>query len=279
MFNRIKQRPSSCRCDPNIRPVQHRHECNIAFTRDDEELLTDMEVYWTEMKTCVILIEDEAGDEIAAVTEKVRQETAKMTKQSDCPVLCSRPHSKKRPSNPTESDDRINYLQSKLNMVKVQLIYEKAINEKFVQLYLIVGVKFEELLNEVKREPLYTNVAYGQDTGEPSRNFTAENNHLLADTEYQLLVMGKQMLGMTTKLAEIMVGRSERTPVAFTEVRQERGERKEVLQQTSSTPQNKPRLAQAENQSMVKNTRAETEDITEGSVTYVEITESLNIFE
>ncbi|KAF3706241.1 hypothetical protein EXN66_Car021933 [Channa argus] len=277
MFNRIKQRPSSCRCDPNIRPVQHRHECNIAFTRDDEELLTDMEVFRIEMRTCVVLIEEAAGHEIAAITEKVRQEVARSIKHSDCTALClpscSGPHGKKRPSNAIGSDDRVNYLQSKLNMVKVQLIYENAFIEKFGQLSLTVGVKFEELLNEVKRRSFYNNFASGQDTGECSRNFTDENHHLLTDTEYQILEREKQILEMTTKLAEIMMGHS----LAVTDVRQERGETKEVEQQT--TAENQPLLAQTENQSKEKNTPADSENVTEGSVTSDESAEEVDIYE
>ncbi|KAK2856918.1 hypothetical protein Q5P01_005653 [Channa striata] len=175
MLNRIKQRQSSCRCDPNIKPVQHRYECNIAFTCDDEELLTDMDMYRTEMKTCMVLIEEEAEREIAAVTE--------------------------------------------------------------------------------------------EDRGECSRNYRdAENNHLLANTEYQMIVMGKQMLWMRSKLAKTTMVPSARTPVAVTEVRQEGGERKEAVLQTSSAPENQPLLTQTENLRMDENTPGDTVNVTEGSV-------------
>ncbi|KAK2856919.1 hypothetical protein Q5P01_005654 [Channa striata] len=270
MLNTIKQRPSTCRCDPSIRPVRHRHGCNVAFTRDDAELLRYVKRCLTGVQNYVVKLEQTAADMVAAVTDEARQEAAKSSKHSECTVLCSPScsghHSEKRQSSPIVSDDRINYLISKLNMLKVQYTYEKAVNEKWVQLYMIVGDKFEELLNEVKRRSLCTDVESRQEKGECSRNLTDENNHLLANTEFQMIVMGKQMLWMRSKLAETTMGPSERKPVAVTEVRQEGGERKEAVLQTSSAPENQPLLTQTENLSMDENTPGDTVNVTEGSV-------------
>ncbi|KAK2856917.1 hypothetical protein Q5P01_005652 [Channa striata] len=266
-----KKKPNATECDPSIRPARHTEECNVAFTRDDEELLTDMEVFRIEMKTNVVLIEEEAKYEVAAVTDEARQEAAKSVKHSDCAVLCfpscSGHHGDKRHSNPIVSDDRINYLISKLNMLKVQLIYEKTITEKLGQLSLVVGVKFEQLLIDVKQRSFHTKVA--------SRHLTDENNDPLANAEYQMLMMEKQMLGINSKLTEMMMGHAERRPVAVTEVRQEGGERKEAVLQTSSAPENQPLLTLTESPRMDENTPGDTE----GSVTSGEGTEQVDIRE
>ncbi|KAK2917408.1 hypothetical protein Q8A73_004154 [Channa argus] len=263
-INKLKRRPSSCRCDPDVRPVRHRLECNVDCTRDDEHLLTELEHCLTETKSCRALIERDAGRKVAAVIGKVEQEVAKSIKHSDCNFLCAPSclgqHRKKRQ---WRLDDRINYLHSKLNMLKVQLIYERALVENFGQLSLIVDVKFRQLLNEGKRRSLCADVTSGQDS------FPGDDPPL-ADTEYQALVMESLALGMTTKLADMMMGRSKRKAAASTEVGRGTAEREEVVLQTSSTPENRPLLAQTENLSVEENAPADTEDVTEGPVTSVD---------